>query len=190
MDNRRVVAAFVSICLHLSVAQAGSGVPPCRQDPRRRDLIARAPAEEGAVAYRSDWLVNAAERALTASPNMRLDCLAARCGVSLSTLRRVVRTHRGRSLRQWQQRLLLSSVLDQLGHPTSSSLKEISANLDFSDEGSFARWFRRQAGCTPSSFRSRTMHPVGVRPVAARAAEVGPGGSMDSRGSSDEDSHG
>ena len=142
------------------------------------------------MAYRPDWVVDAAEHMLAAFPKNRLAGLANRCGVSLSTLRRAVRSQRSLSLRQWQQRFLLSAVLNRLAHPASRSLKEISANLGFSDAGSFARWFRRQAGCTPSSFRSRAMGPVAVRGAAFGAGEIGSGASMGPCATTDEASDG
>ena len=95
----------------------------------------------------------AAERHLQRTPLARLAAVAKGCGVSAATLSRAVRGETGLSYRLWQQSHIQTKAEALLRQVPSRSVKEISAELGFASQQSFARWLRRQCGIAPVSYR-------------------------------------
>jgi len=129
------------------------------------------------MAYLRTTLLELAHGYLSRSPGIKLVDLARVCSVSVVTLARAMRTEDGRTYRAWHRELLESAAKEYLVGLPPRSIKEISASLGFSRSSSFARWFCRQTGLSPTAYRERSL-VRGVEPAPAdtRGADVAGGG--------------
>ena len=129
------------------------------------------------MAYLRTTLLELAHGYLSRSPGIKLVDLARVCSVSVVTLARAMRTEDGRTYRAWHRELLESAAKEYLVGLPPRSIKEISAGLGFSRSSSFARWFSRQTGLSPTACRERSL-VRGVEPAPAdtRGADVAGGG--------------
>lgn len=106
------------------------------------------------MAYLHRTIVERAERYVAQHPLARHMAIAEACGVSVAALGRAVRVASGLRLREWRQRHLRATAECLLAEPVSWSVKEVGAQLGFSSQQAFARWFRRVCGCSPSAYRT------------------------------------
>jgi len=129
------------------------------------------------MAYLRTTLLELAHGYLSRSPGIKLVDLARVCSVSVVTLARAMRTEDGRTYRAWHRELLESAAKEYLVGLPPRSIKEISASLGFSRSSSFARWFCRQTGLSPTAYRERSL-VRGVEPAPAdtRGTDVAGGG--------------
>jgi AraC-like DNA-binding protein len=81
--------------------------------------------------------------------------LAARVRVSPSRLQHLCREELGLSLRELRDRHLLERARRLLLDPAGLPVQRIADRLGFRNQRGFATWFRRQAGDSPTSWRSR-----------------------------------
>jgi AraC family transcriptional regulator, transcriptional activator of pobA len=77
--------------------------------------------------------------------------VAGKVGYQMDYLNRVLRQSAGLTLGQVRSQRLLE--LAKAGLNQSTSIQEVAARLDFSDQNYFARWFRQQTGYSPSQWR-------------------------------------
>ena len=77
---------------------------------------------------------------------------AAELGMTLATLGRLCQEHLGMTPMHVINARLILEAKRMLGH-SSLSVKEIAHELGFADVGYFSRFFRKQAGVSPSEFR-------------------------------------
>ncbi|HEN8800506.1 helix-turn-helix domain-containing protein [Pseudomonas sp. CM25] len=77
---------------------------------------------------------------------------AAALGMTLATLGRLCQEHLGMTPMNVINARLVLEAKRMLGH-SSLSVKEIAHELGFADVGYFSRFFRKQAGVSPSGFR-------------------------------------
>jgi len=131
------------------------------------------------MAYVRNVLVALACRRLHQLPMARLAEVARSCGVSAATLRRVIRAETGLCLRAWRQTHLRSIAEELLTGRSLHSVKEVGGAMGFASQQSFARWFHRQTGLTPSAFRERAAPPPGesgfLPPAAHEDRDTGQG---------------
>lgn len=113
------------------------------------------------MTYARNGLVARARMHIQQTPMIRLADVATSCGVSTAALRRAMRAETGVCLRDWQQAQGRSAAESMLMETASRSVKEVSGVLGFSSPQSFARWFRRQTGLSPSAFREQQAHLLG-----------------------------
>ena len=88
--------------------------------------------------------------------------LAARMHLSRSALSKGFRRSVGVSLREHMDRLLLQRIKDRLV-VSEDSVKEIAADLRFSDPAYLFRFFRRHTGMSPGDFRKSARLPDEMR---------------------------
>jgi AraC-like DNA-binding protein len=91
------------------------------------------------------------------SMRQRADDYARRLGVSSKRLNEITRACLGKTVSQMARDAVLTEAQRALAH-SDESIKMISYRLGFDDPSYFSRFFRREAGQTPSSFR-REMRP-------------------------------
>ena len=111
------------------------------------------------MSSRLDAITDWASRAQRA--NFRVATLAGRCEVTERQLRRYFRTKFGMSPNHWltATRLKLVEPLLQRGQ----SVKEIAAQIGFSQQGNLTRRFKQRYNVTPSSLRNTTPVAQDVR---------------------------
>lgn len=81
--------------------------------------------------------------------------LAARVRISPSRLQHLCRAELGLSLLELRDRHLLQWARRLLLDPAALPIKRVADRLGFRDQRAFATWFRRLAGDSPTSWRSR-----------------------------------
>ena len=91
----------------------------------------------------------------TATAQTRIDSLAAMLGCSPDSFLRRFRAVFGVSPKKYLQKELFSRATQLLANP-ALSVKEIAAQLEFSSEFYFSKFFRRHAGVSPSEYRQRS----------------------------------
>lgn len=79
--------------------------------------------------------------------------LARRVGLQKDHLNRLVRRSTGLTLGQWRASRMLAAAERELAR--EGTIGEAAGRLGFPDANYFSRWFRRQTGMTPSSWRGR-----------------------------------
>lgn len=66
----------------------------------------------------------------------------------------IIKSRSGKSALQWIENVTMSFARQYLTC-TDMSIKEIAGRMNFPDQSSFARYFKRHAGCTPAEFRKK-----------------------------------
>ena len=108
------------------------------------------------MTYIRSTVLARAEAALRTAPLGSRSAIAAACGLSPSTLSRVIHDSCGESFRSWQRRIVLARTQPALLHSDRPlSLKEVAAALSFNSPSTLARWFRAQTGLTPTAYRAQ-----------------------------------
>ncbi len=79
------------------------------------------------------------------------------CHVSESHFRKLFEQYSGVSPQQYKTNKMLRLAKDMI-RSGDLTIKEISINLGFSDAGYFSRWFKKNAGITPSTFETATFN--------------------------------
>lgn len=100
------------------------------------------------IAHAVEWLAARYARAI------RLEELAAACGMSPSRLSHLFRDQLGVAPMRWLERLRIDRAREQLVM-TGRPIAEIAAAVGFDDPDWFARVFKRRTGATPRAFRAR-----------------------------------
>lgn len=100
------------------------------------------------IAYALEWLAARYER------RIRLDDLAAACGMSPSRLSHLFRVQVGEAPMRHLEHLRIDRAREQLVM-TGKPITEIATAVGFDDPDWFARVFKRRAGVSPRAFRSR-----------------------------------
>lgn len=106
------------------------------------------------MGFRRTGVLFEAERLVDLAPARRAGHLAMALGVSIATLRRVIKSEAGVSVREWRRGHGLALAKALLVEEPSRPIKEIAFRLGFSSPHAFARWFRRETAATPTSFRN------------------------------------
>jgi AraC-like DNA-binding protein len=75
-------------------------------------------------------------------------------GLSKAQINRIFKAATGLTPRQWSEVHSIKAAEDWL-RSGQLSIKEIAAQLNFFDASHFIKWFRRHAGCTPKTWRTR-----------------------------------
>ena len=83
---------------------------------------------------------------------LRLESIAANCGMSLQSFRRAFKDATGITFLQFEARVRLRAIIQELdaGH---TPIKAIVDDWGFTDASHFTRWFKRMTGKTPAVFR-------------------------------------
>lgn len=84
---------------------------------------------------------------------------ADKIGITPKRLNEIVREKFGFTVSQIIYHLLLIEAKREIGHGRKS-IKEIAYELGFSEQSYFSRFFKKQTGTTPESFRQQALTPV------------------------------
>lgn len=84
---------------------------------------------------------------------------ADKIGITPKRLNEIVREKFGFTVSQIIYHLLLIEAKREIGHGRKS-IKEIAYELGFSEQSYFSRFFKKQTGSTPESFRQQALTPV------------------------------
>lgn len=66
----------------------------------------------------------------------------------------VIKSRSGRSALQWIEEITMTRIRQQL-LTTEQSVKQLAARMNFPDQSTFCRYFKRLEGCTPLEYRDR-----------------------------------
>lgn len=106
-----------------------------------------------------DQRVSMAERMFASRLNAwTTSDMASAVGMERSAFSRLYKHYRGESPGRLMDRARLSYALAALSG-TDPSLSHIAASIGFSTQSSFARWFRRQQGCSPMEWHRLCRQP-------------------------------
>ena len=72
----------------------------------------------------------------------------------------IIKERSGRSVLQWIEGVTMTFIRQYL-KCTGISIKEIADSMDFPDQSTFSRYFKRHEGCTPSEYRARLLETGG-----------------------------
>lgn len=72
----------------------------------------------------------------------------------------IIKERSGRSALQWIAGVTMTFIRQYL-KCTDISIKEIADSMDFPDQSTFSRYFKRHEGCTPSEYRARLLETGG-----------------------------
>ena len=122
-----------------------------------RHLLYLTPEMSGTAAFRSD--VYGAMYLLMKHGAVTLERTAAHLGMSPRSLQRRL-DQEGQSFTNLLNDLRRNVAQRTLAH-SSKPISEIAYSLGFSSQGSFARWFARYFGCSPSVWRSQRLKERG-----------------------------
>jgi AraC family transcriptional activator of pobA len=136
-DDSSPVPAWLARCVVWRLAQR-----------TRRNQAAGEPARE---AHYTRWLVLVEAHYRAHWPVTRY---AAQMGLSTERLNRLLRAETGRNAQTLLHERLLREACRRLVH-VSAPVSRIGFELGFEDPAYFCRFFRRQAGCSPSRYRER-----------------------------------
>lgn len=92
----------------------------------------------------------------TSAYDLSIAEIAGLCHMSESHFRKLFEQYSGVSPRQYKTNKLLRQAKDMI-RSGDLTIKEISISLGFSDVGYFSRWFKKNAGITPSKFANATV---------------------------------
>lgn len=124
-----------------------------------RSLITSCEIFASAVTYRKMNLAERVERLvqmLSMENRADLETVAALAELSPRSLQRYLQQH-GTRFRDIVIRAQMRRAA-RLAEETSMTLTEIAFSLGYQDPGNFTRAFKQFHGCSPSSFRNRTVH--------------------------------
>jgi transcriptional regulator GlxA family with amidase domain len=116
------------------------------------------------VAYQSQWLADAVVTCLRSRPATRLKDLAAIHKVSVATVGRALRLHRGTSFRELQSSCLRARAGELLETAPAKSLKEVAHTVGYAAPRAFSKrlkalggWPARSAVTRPAGQAARAM---------------------------------
>ena len=121
---------------------------------------------------------------LRARPNKELNMndLASQVGLSRSRFYDLFQLSTGRSPRSYLDMLCVESAISKLS-TGSAKIADVSAELGFSAQSNFTRFFQQQVGIPPSEYRRAAGRPAGAAPETAPSgpAPAAPGPQGDDR---------
>ena len=108
----------------------------------------------------ADTRIRRALALLRAHPNkeVNMDELASQVGLSRSRFYDLFQLSTGRSPRAYLDMLCIASAISKLSSG-SSKIAEVSAELGFSAQSNFTRFFQQQVGIPPSAYRRAAVKP-------------------------------
>lgn len=119
----------------------------------------------------ADNRIRKALAVLRARPNKELNMndLASQVGLSRSRFYDLFQLSTGRSPRSYLDMLCVESAISKLSSG-STRIADVSAELGFSAQSNFTRFFQQQVGIPPSEYRRAAGRPAGAAPEAAAPA--------------------
>ncbi len=97
-------------------------------------------------------LIDIAEKIITENPKITVRELAQRCAVSESSLYSVFKNHRGKTINQIKQGVIMRRAQELLIY-TDYPIEEISGRLGFSSSSYFRKCFKAHFGISPRNMR-------------------------------------
>jgi transcriptional regulator GlxA family with amidase domain len=135
-------------------------VRPSRSSPPNEEIALWIQASRASMDPAFSSLLSKPERlvrriilAYQGHVNLRFDALAKDLGVAMRTLERSFKVRYGKTMLQFQRETRLRHAYRLLSASPSAKLSSIADELGYREARDFARFFRRQAGMTPSSWR-------------------------------------
>jgi AraC-like DNA-binding protein len=119
---------------HLTREEMG-GVTPVPMDPRVTEIMSRIGQTPGVGLVDYEQLRQVV-------------------GLSKAQINRIFKAATGLTPVQWSEVHIMKAAEDSL-YSEQLSIKEIAAKLNFHDASHFIKWFRKHAGCTPKTWRTR-----------------------------------
>jgi len=107
------------------------------------------------MAYNHGIIVVRLQKLLAENIQIGLLEASRKLGIERHTIEKALKEMTGSSFRNYRQRILLDEALRLLLQEVSLSTKEIAVHLGYGSGTAFARFVRKQTGCTPTELRQK-----------------------------------
>src|SRR5437879_9709486 len=109
------------------------------------------------MAYNHGIIVVRLQKLLAENIHIALVEASRALGIERHTIEKALKEKTGSSFRIYRQRILLDEALKLLVDGVSLSTKEIAVRLGYGSGTAFARFIRKQTGCSPTELRQKPL---------------------------------
>ena len=106
------------------------------------------------MAYDLTRLYQTVRSHLWFNPDLQLDELSQLVRVERHTVEKAVRLATGKTFREMKKDILFRLAIQRLHDDPSLSIKEVAFKLGYCSQGSFCRFVKAMAGCSPMQLRA------------------------------------
>lgn len=172
-DHGRNAAFISSLASMLSIALlggaaawAGGSAPIPASAPEPEEIAPASVPGEGDIAIVAALDALLREKTLHHDPNLSLERLARRLGLSARAVSAAINRVRGMNVSQYVNGFRIADACRLLAE-TEMPITQIFLEVGFQTKSNFNREFLRVTGCTPTAWRKQSMVPASISPSAA-----------------------